>query len=373
MRLSEKLYENQARTSNMTISFKKISHQYDKITALSNLNLEVKEGEIVCILGPSGSGKSTLLRIAAGLEVIQNGAIYLDGHLLADSKTNPSPENRSIGLVFQDHVLFPHLTVAENISFGLVGLNDAESTAIVKKYLASVDLTEIGNRYPHTLSGGQQQRVALIRSLATQPSVMLLDEPFASVDIPLRKKLREQARYALKDAKTSTLMVTHDPEEAMEMADRILILDNGHTIQIGAPKTLWCSPGSPYVAQTFAGMQIINGKISGKFLETSFGKVILEKISTPFGQYDQSKLNEYKDFKEGQQVYLSIRSSTLKLQESKGPAIIKDKRFLGRSFLTTVNLGDEQIYISSNQPEDLAIGTLVDINFASAEALIYSR
>ncbi|MAD92171.1 MAG: ABC transporter [Gammaproteobacteria bacterium] len=357
----------------MTISFKNISHEYDNILALSNLNLEVKDGEIVCILGPSGSGKSTLLRIAAGLEVIQNGEIHLDDQLLANNNTNPSPEDRPIGLVFQDHALFPHLTVAENISFGLVGPNNIKKTAIVKKHLASVDLSEIGDRYPHTLSGGQQQRVALIRALATEPSVILLDEPFASVDIPLRKILREQARYALKDAKTATLMVTHDPEEAMEMADRILILDNGNTVQIGKPETLWCSPKSPYVAQTFAGMQTINGKISGKYVETSFGKIPFEKINNPFGQSDLSKLKECKDFREGQQVYLSIRSSSLKICESKGPATIKDKRFLGRNFLTTVNFGDEQIYISSTQPEDLALGALVDINFASAETLIYSR
>ncbi len=357
----------------MTISFKNISHQYDGKLALSNFNLEVKDGEIVCILGPSGSGKSTLLRIAAGLEAVQNGEIHLGDQLLSDPKTNPAPENRSIGLVFQDHALFPHLTVAKNVSFGLEEFNKTEQAKIVDRQLASVDLTDMSERYPHTLSGGQQQRVALIRALATNPSVMLLDEPFASVDTPLREKLREQARLALKSAEAATLLVTHDPLEAMLMADRILVLDNGCTVQIGTPEELWYHPKSPYIAQTFAGMQTINGKILGKSVKTSFGTVSIERLTFPVDQNVQSKLNKDENIYEGKEISLSLRSSSLGLKKSKGPAIITDKRFLGRSFLTIVTLNGEQIHVISNKPKTLPIGTLVDIDFDSVEALIYSK
>ena len=357
----------------MTISFKNISHQYGGEIALSNFNLEVKDGEIVCILGPSGSGKSTLLRIAAGLEAVQNGEIYLGDQLLADSKTNPAPENRSIGLVFQDHALFPHLTVADNISFGLEKFNKTEKANIVDRQLASVDLTNMNERYPHTLSGGQQQRVALIRALATNPSVMLLDEPFASVDTPLREKLREQARFALKSAEASTLLVTHDPLEAMVMADRILVLDNGCTVQIGAPEDLWYQPKSPYIAQTFAGMQTINGKILGKFVKTSFGTIPIERVTFSENETIQSNVKKHENINEGIEISLSLRSSSLGLKKSKGPAIITDKRFLGRNFLTIVTLNGEQIHVISNELQTLPMGTLVDINFDSVEALIYSK
>ncbi len=357
----------------MTISFKNISHQYDGRLALSNFNLEVKNGEIVCILGPSGSGKSTLLRIAAGLEVVQNGEIYLDDQLLAGPNTHPAPENRSIGLVFQDHALFPHLTVAENISFGLKGFNKVEKAKVVDKQLARVDLKDMGNRYPHTLSGGQQQRVALIRALATKPAVMLLDEPFASVDAPLREKLREQARFALKASETATLLVTHDPAEAMLMADRILVLGDGFTVQIGTPEDLWNSPKSPYIAQTFAGMQTINGKIIDKFVHTSFGAFPIERLTFPEEQTVQHKLNKSENINEGKEITISLRPSSLVLNKSKGPAIISDKRFLGRDFLTIATLNGEQIHVISNKPQILPVGTLVDISFDSVEALIYSK
>jgi len=357
----------------MTITFRDISHRFGNEIALANIDLEVADGEIVCILGPSGSGKSTLLRIAAGLEPIQSGAIYLDDQILADPDTTPPPEKRPIGLVFQDHVLFPHQTVAENIAFGLDKLSKADSTKIVEQQLKNVDLSKLANRYPHTLSGGQQQRVALIRALATKPSVMLLDEPFASADTPLRRKLREQARATLKDAGTPTLMVTHDPEEAMDMADRILVLVDGRAVQLGAPESLWRSPQSPFVAQTLAGMQSIAGKVVGDHVKTVFGEIALKRLDDMKQQSNQLALEQPGNFKEGQAVTISLRASSLDVKESRGPAMISDKRFLGKGYLTLVTLGDQIIRIESDQLQDLSVGTLVEINFASAAGLIYSE
>ena len=357
----------------MTITFCDISHCYGDEPVLTNIDLEVADGEIVCILGPSGSGKSTLLRIAAGLEPIQDGAIYLDGRILADPHNHPPPEGRPIGLVFQDHVLFPHQTVMENIAFGLDKLSKAERARIVEQQLSNVDLSELANRYPSTLSGVQQQRVALIRALATKPSVMLLDEPFASADTPLRRKLREQARATLRDAGTPTLMVTHDPEEAMDMADRILILVGGRAVQLGTPESLWRSPQSSFVAQTLAGMQSISGTILGSYVETVFGKVPLKRTNIAQHQSSQFGYKQLEDFKDGRTVSISLEASSLELTESRGPAMISDKRFLGRSYLTVVTLAGQQIRIESDQSQSLSIGTLVDINFASAVGFIYTE
>ena len=356
----------------MTITFRDISHRFGKEIALANNDLEVADGEIVCILGPSGSGKSTLLRIAAGLEPVQSGMIYLDGQILADPYTTPPPEKRPIGLVFQDHVLFPHKTVAENIAFGLDKLSKADSAKIVEQQLKSVDLSELANRYPHTLSGGQQQRVALTRALATKPSVMLLDEPFASADTPLRRKLREQARATLKKAGTPTLMVTHDPEEAMDMADRILVLVAGRAVQLGSPESLWRSPQSPFVAQTLAGMQSVVGTVVGDQVKTVFGKIPLKRLTNIKPQSNQLALEQLGNFTEGQSVTISLRASSLDLKAASGPAMISDKRFLGKGYLTLVTLQDQKIRIESDQPLDLSVGTLVEINFASAAGLIYS-
>ena len=161
---------------------------------LREINLEIGTGEIVCVLGPSGSGKSTLLRLIAGLESVQQGSLMLDGVVLADAQHNPPPEQRAVGLVFQDHVLFPHQTVAENVAFGLSGMQSKERDHTIALQLANVGISTLADRYPHTLSGGQQQRVALARALATDPAVLLLDEPFASADAPLRKNLRDDAR-----------------------------------------------------------------------------------------------------------------------------------------------------------------------------------
>ncbi len=369
----------------MTIAFRGISHKFGNQSALSNIDLEVADGEIVCILGPSGSGKSTLLRLAAGLEPIQQGAIFLGDQLMADAATNPPPEQRPIGLVFQDHVLFPHQTVAENIAFGLHNQSKAQRKAVVKQQLASVDLADMAQRYPHTLSGGQQQRVALIRALATEPAVMLLDEPFASVDTPLRRKLREQARLTLKAAGTATLMVTHDPEEAMDMADRILVLVDGIAVQLGTPEALWKSPKAAFVAHTIAGLQSLPGQVQGDTVQTVFGAIEFSRITnrqdlashtvniaTDATNEDARGSRKEDALEEGTTVTLGLRPHTLSLKSAQGPAVISDRRFLGQRYLILVTLGEQQIRVETSEQEALPIGTFVEINFASAEALIYS-
>ncbi len=215
--------------------------------ALEDVSLTAQEGEITCLLGASGCGKSTLLGLAAGLLPVQHGSIHLGGDLLADSATNPPPEERPVGLVFQDGALFPHMTIARNVGFGL---NRSEQ-GTVDGWLDMVGLAGLGERYPHELSGGQQQRAALARAMAPGPKALLMDEPFASVDIVLRRRLRRDCRRLLCEQGATVVLVTHDPEEALDIADRIAVMDAGRIVQFGTPDRLRTEPDSDVVAAFF--------------------------------------------------------------------------------------------------------------------------
>ena len=254
----------------MSLSFHQLSHSYGKTRVLQDISFEAHEGEILCLLGPSGGGKSTLLRLAAGLESLQAGQIKHRGELLAHPGSEPAPEDRPIGLVFQDHMLFPHLTVNANLGFGLKGLPRAEIDERTTRLLASMELQGLGQRYPHELSGGQQQRVALARALAPGPSVLLLDEPFASVDSTLRRELRRTTRNALKSTDTTAIVVTHDPEEAMQLADSIAIMANGTIAQHASPEKIWQAPATLDVALLFGNTQALEGKSDGQHADCGF-------------------------------------------------------------------------------------------------------
>ena len=343
----------------MSIRFIDLSHHFNGNPVLHNIDLEIDSGEIVCVLGPSGSGKSTLLRIIAGLESIQQGQLLLDGKLLADPQINPPPEQRSIGLVFQDHVLFPHQTVAENVAFGLSKMQSKEREHTVALQLANVGISTLADRYPHTLSGGQQQRVALARALATQPDVLLLDEPFASADAPLRKSLREDARRRLKKANTTTLMVTHDPAEAMAMADRIAVLVDGDLVQFGTPEELWQRPQHPFVAATIANLQALKGRIEGNHCITAFGKLPLRLLTLTQQLEDNAAIT------------IGVRASTLTVS-NEGPCIIQDIRFLGDRYTLLVSAENQQLEISTTLKPTVRVDDAVNVNFASAEAMILS-
>ena len=241
----------------MSLVFSNITHRYGSSPVLHKLNLTIEPGQITCLLGPSGGGKSTLLRLAAGLEKVQAGEVIVNNKVLASSQQHPPPEARPIGLMFQENALFPNMTVAENIAFGLRGQPRKEQSRKVESLLSLIGLADYGNRYPHQLSGGQQQRIALARSLAPEPQILLMDEPYASIDVTLRRTLREAARRTIKEQGTTAILVTHDPEEAMEMADNIAVLDNGDIAQIGTPQEVFERPANAAVASLFGGAQVI--------------------------------------------------------------------------------------------------------------------
>jgi iron(III) transport system ATP-binding protein len=258
----------------MTLLLKDISHCFGKTRILDQINLCIRPGEVVCLLGPSGCGKTTLLRIISGLERLQKGQISINDHLIACPHTDLPPEKRGIGFLFQDFALFPHLTVLENTLFGLSHIKDRHR----KKNVAVNALTRVGMQdflqtHPHQLSGGQQQRVALARALAPGPGIILLDEPFSSLDTRLRNQIRDETLHILKSTGVATIMVTHDPEEAMFMADRIVLMNQGHIVQQGDPQGLYFSPADAFAATFFGEVNTLEGTVLQGEVKTIFGPV----------------------------------------------------------------------------------------------------
>lgn len=237
---------------------------------LDGIDLELRPGEITVVLGPSGAGKSTLLRAIAGFEPVSGGTIVsAAGELSSASRTVP-PEHRKIGFVVQSFALFPHLTAQENVRFGL---DKGASADIPGEWLARVKLGDRANAYPHELSGGEQQRVALARALARDPDIVLLDEAFSSLDQQLRKSVRREAKELLREAGAAVLAVTHDPDEAMELADRIVVLNAGRVLQEGAPEDLYWRPQSTTTARLLGELNEVAGRWIGDAFETEFGVI----------------------------------------------------------------------------------------------------
>ena len=235
----------------MTLELSHLSRRFTDFAALDDVSLSIAPGEFLALLGPSGSGKTTLLRILAGLDYPDAGSVHLDGHnfLVAQAR------ERKIGLVFQHYALFRHLTVAENVAFGLrvrkrkLRPSKAAITERVNQLLKRVQLDGYGHRYPTQLSGGQRQRVALARALAVEPDLLLLDEPFGALDAQVRLTLRRWLRELHEDLKLTTIFVTHDQEEALELADRIAVMNRGHIEQVGTPEAIYQQPATPFVCE----------------------------------------------------------------------------------------------------------------------------
>jgi iron(III) transport system ATP-binding protein len=259
----------------LSLEFSQIAHDYGNGHVLHAVDLEAPRGAITCLLGSSGCGKSTLLGLAAGLLRVQRGEVRLDGEVLADKRRNPAPEKRPVGLVFQDGALFPHMTLARNVAFGMPRAKQAAIDAL----LAQVGLAGLGGRYPHALSGGQQQRGALARALAAEPSVLLMDEPFANLDIVLRRALRRECRSLLRQRGTTTVLVTHDPDDALDIADRIAVMDAGRIVQVGTPLDLFERPATAAIGAMFAGAQVLFAQRTDAGLATPFGLWPMESVA----------------------------------------------------------------------------------------------
>ena len=256
------------------LELENVSHRYDRDFAVHEVSFSVDPGRVVCLLGPSGCGKTTLLRLAAGLEPLQSGRIRIGDRLLVEGGRvrQAPPEARGVGFMFQEYALFPHLTVRENVGFG-VPRGDRQRDARVLRALRETGLEDVADRYPHTLSGGQQQRIALLRALAPQPKVMLLDEPFSGLDEHLRQQIRLETLSLLQGSAAATLMVSHDLEEAMFLSDHIVVLGRGRVLQVASPAEIYERPGEPYVTRLFGPVNEFAGEVRGGKVETPLGAV----------------------------------------------------------------------------------------------------
>jgi iron(III) transport system ATP-binding protein len=237
---------------------------------VEEVSLTVAPGQVTCLLGPSGCGKSTTLRLIAGVERADAGTIAIDGRGVAGPGLHLAPEARGVGLMFQDFALFPHLTVAQNVAFGLTGERGAR-LARVGELLERVNLAGYGGKHPHELSGGEQQRVALARALAPRPRVMLMDEPFSGLDNRLRDGIRDTTIDILKEEGTAVVLVTHEPEEAMRVGDEIALMRQGRIVQKGAPYNVYNAPADRAAAAFFSDINVIRGTSRGALTETPFG------------------------------------------------------------------------------------------------------
>lgn len=347
-------------SSTTGLALRNVAHRYGKPWVLSGVDLEVAAGEIVCLLGSSGSGKSTLLRIIAGLEPLQQGELWFRGERMATPHAQPAPEARNFGMVFQDHVLFPHLTVAENVGFGIANRRGSEWANRVQQQLAAVGLTDFNDRYPHTLSGGQQQRVALARALATRPQLMLLDEPFASVDSTLRRRLREDARLVLKTNGSPTIMVTHDANEALEMADRIAVMADGEIVQCGSPQIIYQQPSNQFVAQLFDDAQNIVGEHRADGVHTAFGVIA----------------RRHKDSAATGRCTLVARRGGVSFNacSTSAPyaAQVRDVRFLGDGYLVVMEARQQRLRSFSATLPTVKVNDWVKVSFDPASVFIYT-
>jgi iron(III) transport system ATP-binding protein len=343
----------------VSITFQSIQHAYTNTPVLQDIDLTVDAGEIVCVLGPSGSGKSTLLKLVAGLETLQAGSIILPDLQITPQRC-PPPEQRPVGLVMQEHALFPHLTVADNVGFGLHGRSRRDQSERVASLLAVAGLSMMGDRYPHTLSGGQQQRVALARALAPEPAVMLLDEPFASIDVLLRNRLRSDTRRLLKTSATTALLVTHDPADAMAVADRIAVIVDGELVQYGVPQTLWETPAHPFVAEVLAGRQLFNAVATGGTLASAFGNFEISAFETSAVVTENTI------------VKVSVAPSRIGLVSVlEGPISIVDIRFSGRFFTIQLASADQLLEVHVADVSQYRLGQSVAIEIAPEDVLIY--
>ena len=256
----------------MSISVKNVSKRFGQFAAVDNVTLEVPNGELVALLGPSGSGKTTLLRIIAGLEVADDGSVLHH----EEDVTSRSPRDRKVGFVFQHYALFRHMTIAENIGYGLRvrGVPKAERMQRVNELLQLIRLDNFGARYPSQLSGGQRQRVALARALAARPAVLLLDEPFGALDAKVRQELRQWLRRLHEEIHVTSVFVTHDQEEAFEVADRVVVMNQGKIEQVGAPAEVFEHPANAFVMDFLGNVNVFRGSVEG-------GKTIIRPSEAP--------------------------------------------------------------------------------------------
>jgi iron(III) transport system ATP-binding protein len=326
--------------------------------AVQEISFAAREGEILCLLGPSGCGKTTILRAIAGFEPVCSGQIFLSGQLVSSPDVMTPTENRRVGMVFQEYALFPHLRVQDNIAFGLHHLARSERSARVQEMLRLTGLEGFERRYPHELSGGQQQRVALARALVQNPVVLLLDEPFSNLDPDMTGRMRQELHDLLRRTKTTTVLVTHDHDEAFAMADRIAVLNHGRLEQFDTPEMMYHMPATPFVADFVGQADFIPGTVSQGMVHTELGE-----------------FPDTIECKDGTAVVVMIRPDDIHLVPTEGArSRVLSRQFHGSENLYTVSLPSGQIVHSSQGSTSVyQAGTTVELRVLATHTVLFRR
>lgn len=323
-------------------------------SAVKDISFDLGQDEILALVGPSGCGKTTTLRLIAGLERPDSGLIRLDNRVIASESVFVPPEKRGVGMVFQDHALFPHLTVFENIAFGLHGRKPAEVKSIVGDMLHLVGLLPLSKRYPHALSGGERQRVALARALAPRPILLLMDEPFSSLDADLRTEVREHVRNILKSMRATVIFVTHDQEEALFMGDRLAVLQKGELEQIGTPEEIFHESNTRFVAEFMGDSDFLIGSVVPGGIQTEIGF-----------------LNQVVDLPISTQVEIAVRADDIDFEvDGSGNSLIVGRFFRGAFNLYRLRLNSGKVlHAISDHTKVLPIGARVQARVSAEHPL----
>ena len=329
-----------------------VSYHYNGTKVIENLDLTVGKDEIVCLLGASGCGKTTTLKAIAGLVEAKHGSVFIDGKLVSDESTFIAPEHRNIGMMFQDYALFPHLSVADNIAFGLGKMSQSEKQQRVDEMLQLVHLSGCADRFPHQLSGGQQQRVAIARALAYKPSLLLLDEPFSNIDTQVRFELIADIRRIIKAQQVSAVFVTHSKEEAFAFSDTLAIMDRGSIAQQGTPEQLFAAPRSKVVAEFLGqGIYLSAEALTATEYKTPFGTVESDMQTSCYPCSGELYVRPH-------QIELVQECQSDKLSKR---ATILSRRFIGSAYVYKVVIAEQTLEVEAQYGQSFEINEQVII------------
>lgn len=338
------------------LTFEDLTRKFGDNYALRGVSLDVEPAETMCLLGPSGCGKTTLLRIAAGIEWPDSGRVLFNRQEVVGPHVFTPPEKRGIGLMFQDFALFPHLTILKNVMFGLRALDQAAAARVAMATLERVGLAHYAKEYPHILSGGEQQRVALARAIAPRPSVIFMDEPFSGLDPRLRDRMREETLGILREMRATSVIVTHQAEEAMRMGDRIAVMRGGRILQVGTSEEIYNNPNSLFVARVFSEMNEMSCPVRDGMVETVFGDFPSPLVS------------------DSTDVTVGVRFRGLSLtEEGDGvPGRVIDRKFLGDAALVEIVINglDDPLKVRMRENLAPAVGDEVFVALDKDKALI---
>ena len=347
----------------MAVRLENVSKSFDGVLALDEVSLALPAGTMLALLGPSGCGKTTALRLIAGFERPDTGLVEVNGRRVASASSMVPPERRRIGLVFQDLALFPHLSVRANVTYGI--RRDPDQQVRADELLELVGLADDAERMPHELSGGMQQRVALARALAPRPDVLLLDEPFSSLDQAMRTQLRAEVRQILREARQSAIFVTQDQGEALTVSDNVAVMTRGRVLQVAPPELIYAEPATPYVA-TFVGVaNLVPAEVCGGVARTRLGAVPLIGGRTNPDGHALCLLRP---------EHFEVKETSDGLADAGAWSVI-DRRFSGSEILLELRAGDgERMWVeAASRVRHLGLGDRVSVRLRDIETVAFSR